>query len=99
MRVAARSAAAPLSTVRQDLRDLLGLLRRHRVEEVSIERPDGPLVETLWEAGIKVVVISPNQVKNLRAATARPATKMIASMRSCWPTRCGRPGSADAVGP
>ena len=48
------------------LRDLLGLLRRCRVEEVAIERPDGPLVETLLEAGITVVVISPNQVKNLR---------------------------------
>jgi transposase len=33
---------------------------------VAIERPDGPLVETLLEAGITVVVISPNQVKNLR---------------------------------
>jgi hypothetical protein len=29
------------------LRDLLGLLRRCRVQEVAIERPDGPLVETL----------------------------------------------------
>jgi len=48
------------------LRDLLGLLRRYRVEEVAIERPDGPLVETLLDAGITVVVISPNQVKNLR---------------------------------
>jgi transposase len=48
------------------LRDLLGLLRRYRVAEVAIERPDGPLVETLLEAAITVVVISPNQVKNLR---------------------------------
>ena len=48
------------------LGDLLGLLRRYRVEEVAIERPDGPVVETLLEAGITVVVISPNQVKNLR---------------------------------
>jgi transposase len=40
------------------LRDLLGLLRRCRVAEVAIERPDGPLVETLLEAGITVVVIS-----------------------------------------
>ena len=36
------------------------------VEEVAIERPDGLLVESLLEAGITVVVISPNQVKNLR---------------------------------
>jgi transposase len=48
------------------LRDLLGLLDRYRVREVAIERPDGPLVETLLEAEITVVVISPNQVKNLR---------------------------------
>ena len=48
------------------LGDLLGLLRRYRVEEVAIERPDGPLVETLLEAEITVVVISPNQVKSLR---------------------------------
>lgn len=48
------------------LSDLLGLLDRYRVREVAIERPDGPLVETLLEAGITVVVISPNQVKHLR---------------------------------
>jgi transposase len=48
------------------LNDLLGLLGRYRVREVAIERPDGPLVETLLEAGLTVVVISPNQVKNLR---------------------------------
>ena len=48
------------------LRELLGLLRRHRVGEVAIERPDGPVVDALLEAGITVVVISPNQVKNLR---------------------------------
>jgi Transposase and inactivated derivatives len=34
--------------------------------EVAIERPDGPVVDTLLAAGITVVVISPNQVKNLR---------------------------------
>jgi transposase len=38
----------------------------YRVEEVAIERPDGPVVEALLEAEITVVVISPNQVKNLR---------------------------------
>jgi transposase len=35
--------------------------------EVAIERPDGPVVAELLEAGLTVVVISPNQVKNLRA--------------------------------
>jgi transposase len=48
------------------LRQLLGLLNHHQVSEVAIERPDGPVVDTLLEAGVTVVVISPNQVKNLR---------------------------------
>ncbi len=48
------------------LRALLGLLARRGVREAAIERPDGPVVEALLEAGITVVVISPNQVKNLR---------------------------------
>lgn len=34
--------------------------------EVAIERPDGPVVNALLGAGITVVVISPNQLKNLR---------------------------------
>ena len=34
--------------------------------EVAIERPDGPVVDALLAAGVTVVVISPNQVKNLR---------------------------------
>ncbi len=48
------------------LRQLLSLLARHQAGEVGIERPDGPVVDTLLEAGITVVVVSPNQVKNLR---------------------------------
>jgi transposase len=48
------------------LRALLGLLGKRGVCEVAIERPDGPVVEALIEARITVVVISPNQVKNLR---------------------------------
>lgn len=35
--------------------------------EVAIERPDGPVVDALLEAALTVVVISPNQVKNLRS--------------------------------
>ena len=34
--------------------------------EVAIERSDGPVVAGLLEAGLMVVVISPNQLKNLR---------------------------------
>ena len=49
------------------LRELLSVLERAGVREVAIERPDGPVVDTLLDAGVTVVVISPNQVKNLRA--------------------------------
>lgn len=48
------------------LRELLAFLSRHGAGEVAIERPDGPVVETLLDSGLTVVVISPNQVKNLR---------------------------------
>jgi transposase len=48
------------------LRELLVVLERAGVREVAIERPDGPVVDTLLDAGITVVVISPNQLKNLR---------------------------------
>ena len=34
---------------------------------MAIERPDGPVVAELLEAGLTVVVISPNQLKNLRS--------------------------------
>jgi len=48
------------------LRELLTFLGRHGVNEVAIERPDGPVIDTLLAAELTVVVISPNQVKNLR---------------------------------
>ena len=48
------------------MRELLELLSRTGACEVAIERPDGPVVDTLLGAGITVVVISPNQLKNLR---------------------------------
>jgi transposase len=48
------------------LRDLVTFLRGHSVSEVAIERPDGPVIDILLEAELTVVVISPNQVKNLR---------------------------------
>jgi hypothetical protein len=49
------------------LRALLAILARRGVAEVAIERPDGPVVDALLGAGITVVVISPNQLKNLRS--------------------------------
>jgi transposase len=48
------------------LRELVEVLTRAGCAEVAIERPDGPVVEALLGAGLTVVVISPNQVKNLR---------------------------------
>jgi transposase len=48
------------------LRGLLSRLARRGVGEVAIERPDGPVVDALLGAGLTVVVISPNQLKNLR---------------------------------
>jgi transposase len=48
------------------LRSLVAALGKRGVREAAIERPDGPVAEALLEAGITVVVISPNQVKNLR---------------------------------
>ena len=42
------------------------LLRKLGVREVAIERPDGPVVEALLSAGFTVLMISPNQIKNLR---------------------------------
>ena len=48
------------------LRELVRRLGRVGVAEVAIERPDGPVVDALLGAGLTVVVISPNQLKNLR---------------------------------
>ncbi len=48
------------------LRNLLSLLDSRGVAEVAIERPDGPIVDALLSVDVTVVVISPNQLKNLR---------------------------------
>ncbi|HTF12830.1 MAG TPA: IS110 family transposase [Asanoa sp.] len=48
------------------LRELITVLAAAGCREVAIERPDGAVVDALLEAGLTVVVISPNQVKNLR---------------------------------
>ncbi len=49
---------------------LAGLVRRLGklgCREIAIERPDGPVVDALLEGKLTVVMISPNQVKNLRS--------------------------------
>jgi Transposase len=48
------------------LTELIDVLAGVGCREVAIERPDGPVVEALLAAEMTVVVISPNQVKNLR---------------------------------
>uniref|UniRef100_A0AC61U449 IS110 family transposase n=1 Tax=Janibacter limosus TaxID=53458 RepID=A0AC61U449_9MICO len=48
------------------LRDPVIFPAKHGVDEVAIERPDGPIIDVLLEAELTVVVISPNRVKNLR---------------------------------
>ena len=59
-RFAARHDAAGLKA-------MVGQLLRAGVEHVGIERPDGPVVEALTQAGLIVFVIPPGQVKNLRS--------------------------------
>ena len=49
------------------LKQLVSRLLAAGVTEVGIERGDGPVVEVLLQAGFTVLVISPNQVKNLRS--------------------------------
>jgi transposase len=57
------------------LRELARRLGRHRAGEVAIERCDGQVVETLLAAGVTVVVISPNQLKNLRGRYGQAGNK------------------------
>jgi transposase len=49
------------------LRQMAARLLRAGVSQVGIERGDGPVVDTLLEAGLTVLVIPPGQVKNLRS--------------------------------
>jgi transposase len=57
-------------TVRHDaagLRQMAARLLRAGAWQVGIERGDGPVVDTLLQAGLTVLVIPPGQVKNLRS--------------------------------
>ena len=49
------------------LRSLVRRLLGAGVAEVGIERPDGPVVDALRQAGLVVFVIPPGQLKNLRS--------------------------------
>ena len=65
--MAAKSCGPRLNTAPLDCASCWACWRARACAEVAIERPDGPVVDTLLDAGVTVVVISPNQVKNLRA--------------------------------
>jgi transposase len=45
---------------------LVKRLGKLQIAGVAIERGDGPLVEAMLEAGLRVVVITPRQVKAVR---------------------------------
>ena len=49
------------------LRDLVSRLRASRVSAVAIERPDGPVVDALMGAGLRVIVIASRSIKALRS--------------------------------
>ncbi len=57
------------------LGELIRRLRGAGVREVAIERPDGPIVDALLAAAVTVVVISPNQLKNLRGRYGQAGNK------------------------
>ena len=63
---AAKSCGPRSSTTPPDCASCSSCSSAPACGEVAIERPDGPVVDTLLDAGVTVVVISPNQVKNLR---------------------------------
>jgi transposase len=58
---------------------LVKRLTKLGVEAVAIERCDGPLVEALLDADLKVVVINPRQVKGLRTRYTSSGAKSDAS--------------------
>ena len=49
------------------IHQLVDALVTHDVTRVAIERPDGPVVDALLAADLDVVVITPRQVRQLRA--------------------------------
>ena len=78
-------------TVRHDaagLRQLAARLLRAGALQVGIERGDGPVVDTLLQAGLTVFVIPPGQVKN----PAQPLRVGRQQGRPVRRLRAGRPG-------
>ena len=61
-----------ISHSRAGLTRLTGRLRELGVTRVGIERPDGPVVEALLAVELRVAVVPPRQVRNLRSRFTRP---------------------------
>lgn len=59
-----------------DLGDMCRWLRRDNVRRVAIERPDGPVVDALLEAGFEVVVVASPSVKALRLRYGSASNKL-----------------------
>ncbi|MGH3715841.1 MAG: IS110 family transposase [Micromonosporaceae bacterium] len=57
------------------LAELVRRLAKASATEIAIERGDGPVVDALLTAGVTVVVISPNQLKNLRSRYGQAGNK------------------------
>lgn len=69
-------------SVEHTAKGLEGLARRLAaagVRRVAIERPDGPVVDALMEAGLEVVVVSSRAVKGLRSRYGSAGNKADAS--------------------
>ena len=71
---------------RAGLTDMVRRLLRAGVDEVGIERPDGPIVDALLAAGLTVLVIPPGQSRTCAPGTAPPATRTTGSTPTCSPT-------------
>jgi hypothetical protein len=84
-------AATERFTVRHSaagLARLVTVLHRHQVGGVAIERGDGPVVQALLEAGLRVFVISSWQVTALRSRYGTAGNKDDRFDASCSPTSC-----------
>lgn len=74
---------------RSGLGTLTRTLGRLAVRRVAIERGDGPVVEQLLADGFEVVVISPRQVRSLRARYGTAGNKTTGWTSWCSPMRYG----------
>ncbi len=61
------STGSPSPTTRPACKSLVRRLLKAGVDEVGIERGDGPVVEALIQAELTVLVVPPGQLKNLRS--------------------------------